>query len=44
MSSATRLDADSRREQLLQAGLTLLRDTPFDQLSAVDVARAAGVS
>ncbi len=44
MSSATRLDADSRREQLLQAGLTLLRTTPFDQLSAVDVARAAGVS
>jgi len=44
VSSATRLDADSRREQLLQAGLTLLRTTPFDQLSAVDVARAAGVS
>ena len=42
--SGRRLDADARREQLVLAGLTLLEDTPFDQVSAVDVARAAGVS
>ena len=41
---ARRLDPDARREQIVQAGLTLLQDTPFDQVSAVDVARVAGVS
>lgn len=39
-----RLGADERREQLVQAGLELMKDTPFDQVSAIDVARAAGVS
>lgn len=39
-----RLGAEARREQLVLAGLALIRRVPFDQLAAEDVARAAGVS
>jgi AcrR family transcriptional regulator len=43
-TTSRRLDAGARREQLVQAGLGLIRAIPFDQLSADDVARAVGVS
>lgn len=39
-----RLDAEARREQLVAAGLDLVKRGPIDQLTADDVARAAGVS
>ncbi len=39
-----RLGADTRRDQLVHAGLSLMKSTPFDQISALDVARATGVS
>lgn len=39
-----RLGAQARREQLVAAGLLLIRQVPFDQLAAEDVARAVGVS
>lgn len=41
---ARRLDAVSRRDQLVAAGLELIKRIPFDQLTADDVARAVGVS
>lgn len=43
-TSSRRLGADARREQLVAAGLQLIKDVPFDQLTAEDVARAVGVS
>lgn len=43
-TSARRLGAEARRDQLVQAGVALIRDVPFDQLNAEDVARACGVS
>lgn len=39
-----RLGAEARREQLVQAGLALVKRLPFDQLAADDVAQAVGVS
>lgn len=39
-----RLDGAARRDQLVEVGLTLARTTPFDQISADEVARIAGVS
>ena len=39
-----RLDADARREQLVQVGVALLPRVPLDQISADVVAREAGVS
>ena len=39
-----RLGAEARREQLVTTGLALIKALPFDQLSADDVAAAAGVS
>lgn len=39
-----RLDADARREQLVQAGVAMLPRLPLDQISADAVAREAGVS
>lgn len=43
-TTSRRLGAEARREQLVQAGLSLIAEVPFDQLSADDVARAVGVS
>lgn len=43
-TTSRRLGAEERREQLVQAGLALIAEVPFDQLSADDVAKAAGVS
>jgi AcrR family transcriptional regulator len=43
-TSARRLGPEARREQLVQAGVALIRDVPFDQLGADDVAQACGVS
>jgi AcrR family transcriptional regulator len=43
-ATSRRLDAGARREQLVQAGVELIREVPFDQLSAEDVARVVGVS
>ncbi len=39
-----RLDADARRDQLTRIGVELARRVPPDQISADEVARAAGVS
>lgn len=39
-----RLDPDARRRQLVQAGFELIQTRPFSQVSAEEVARAAGVS
>lgn len=39
-----RLDADARREQLVQVGVGLLPRVPLDQISADVVAKEAGVS
>ena len=44
MTAARRLGAEERREQLVRAGVALIRDVPFDQLAADAVARSAGVS
>ena len=44
MPTSRRLGAEERREQLVQAGLGLIGEVPFDQLSADDVAKAVGVS
>ena len=43
-SPTRRLDAGLRREQLLAVATGLAASTPFDQISAEDVAAAAGVS
>ena len=43
-TSSRRLGAEERRDQLVAAGLELIRQVPFDQLTAEDVARAVGVS
>ena len=40
----TRLASDTRREQLLRAGVELLRIRTPDELSVDDVARSAGIS
>ncbi|MGL6236297.1 MAG: TetR/AcrR family transcriptional regulator [Segniliparus sp.] len=42
--SRSRLDVTARREQLLEIGCQMLRDTPCDQLKLQDVADRAGVS
>lgn len=39
-----RLDPDARRRQLVEAGFELIQSRPFSQVSADEVARAAGVS
>jgi AcrR family transcriptional regulator len=39
-----RLDADARREQLVQVGVAMLPRVPLDQISADVVAKEAGVS
>jgi AcrR family transcriptional regulator len=39
-----RLDPDARRAQLVQAGLELIKERPFDQVGAAEVARAVGVT
>src|SRR5258708_39203144 len=39
-----RLGADARRAQLVGVGLALLKDMPFDEVTAEIVARASGVS
>jgi AcrR family transcriptional regulator len=39
-----RLDADARREQLVQVGAAMLPRVPLDQIAADAVAREAGVS
>ena len=39
-----RLDADARREQLVQVGVAMLPRVPLDQISADAVAKEAGVS
>lgn len=39
-----RLGAEARRQQLVDAGLALVRTVPLDRLAADDVAAAAGVS
>jgi AcrR family transcriptional regulator len=40
----TRLAVDTRREQLLRAGVELLRSRSPDEISVDDVARSAGIS
>lgn len=42
--SRTRLAVDTRREQLLRAGVELLRTRTPDEISIDDVARGAGIS
>ncbi len=39
-----RLDPDFRRAQMVQAGLELIKERPFDQVGAAEVARAVGVT
>jgi AcrR family transcriptional regulator len=39
-----RLDPDARRAQMVQAGLDLIKDRPFDQVRAAEVAKAIGVT
>ena len=39
-----RMRTDERREHLVRAGVDLLRDKPYDQLSIDDIAAAAGIS
>ncbi len=40
----TRLQADERRRQLLQAGTTLFTDHAYEDITIVQIAKAAGVS
>lgn len=39
-----RLDPGARRAQIVQAGLELIKELPFDQVGAAEVARAVGVT
>jgi AcrR family transcriptional regulator len=39
-----RLGADARRAQLIQAGLDLIEQRPFDEVGAAEVAEAVGVT
>ena len=39
-----RLAADERREQLIQMGLELLGQRPYDEISITEIANAAGIS
>jgi len=39
-----RMTPDARREQLLQAGIRLFREGPYEEISIDDIARSAGVS
>lgn len=39
-----RLEADARREQILSCAVDLFGERPYDDVSTVDVARAAGVT
>lgn len=43
-SQHIRLAADERRDQLLQMGLELLGQRPYDQISITELAQAAGIS
>ncbi len=38
----TRLDVDSRRDQLIDTGLDLFSEHPYDELSIDEIATAAG--
>jgi AcrR family transcriptional regulator len=40
----TRLAADERRDQLIQMGLEMLGERPYDQISITQLAQAAGIS
>jgi AcrR family transcriptional regulator len=40
----SRLAADERREQLIQMGLELLGQRPYDEISITEIASAAGIS
>jgi AcrR family transcriptional regulator len=44
LAKRSRLDTDSRREQLLSAGDELLGRRPYDEVSIEEIAAAAGVS
>jgi AcrR family transcriptional regulator len=44
LRSRSRMETDARREQLLNTGLELLGQRPYDQVSIDEIARAAGVS
>jgi AcrR family transcriptional regulator len=44
MTPGRRLGPDARRAQLVGVGLALLKDMPFDEVTAEIVARASGVS
>jgi AcrR family transcriptional regulator len=39
-----RLDPGARRAQIVQAGLELIKERPFDQVGAAEVAKAVGVT
>ena len=43
-ASRVRMSTDDRREQLLSAGVELLRRRPHEEVSIEDIAEAAGVS
>jgi AcrR family transcriptional regulator len=43
-TTARRLGADERREQLVRIGLAVMHELPFDQVTADAVAQRAGVS
>jgi AcrR family transcriptional regulator len=43
-SQHSRLAADERREQLIELGLELLGQRPYDQISITELAKAAGIS
>ena len=43
-AQGSRLAADERRDQLIQLGLELLGQRPYDQISITELAKAAGIS
>ncbi|MET0558851.1 MAG: helix-turn-helix domain-containing protein [Solirubrobacterales bacterium] len=44
LAKRSRMSTDARREQLLAAGVELLRRRPYDEVSIEEIAAAAGVS
>ncbi|WP_018178695.1 TetR/AcrR family transcriptional regulator [Jongsikchunia kroppenstedtii] len=44
VQTRTRLDADDRREQIVDAARRLFADRPYEQVSTADVAKAAGTT
>jgi AcrR family transcriptional regulator len=44
LAKRSRMSTDARREQLLEAGVELLRRRPYDEVSIEEIAAAAGVS